>query len=130
MHLYHFISFLLLFFFQPHSSQQEHYYINFEKIDNRVDILVNDSLMYTSGTIDFNPDLTEVYSVYLGNFLTPKKDKVVVRLYNGHEPYENEEDSSWELKYVLLKNEDLVDYVWESENDGRIGVVFEMTHYL
>ena len=86
--------------------------------------------MYTSGTIDFNPDLTEVYSVYLGNFLTPKKDKVVVRLYNGHEPYENEEDSSWELKYVLLKNEDLVDYVWESENDGRIGVVFEMTHYL
>lgn len=128
---------ILLFFrlFLPFThtdlmEPKEHYYIQFERIDNRADILVNDSLVYSSGTIDFNPELNELHSIYLGNFLTSELDKVVVRIYNGHEPYLDEDDKHWEIKYVLLENEDLVDYVWEYEDDGTIGVVFEMIHYL
>lgn len=124
------LKFIILATLVVDSSTEQHYYIQFEKIDNRADILVNDSLVYTSGTVDFNPDLGEQHLIYLNNFLSEEEDKVVIRVYNGHEPYSEEKDTHWEVRYLILENEKMIEYVWEDGDDGRIGLVHEMTHYL
>lgn len=104
--------------------------IAFDRIDNLAEIVVNDSLIYSSGAIDFNPDLEGSITVYLGSFLTNKKDKVVIKLYNGHEPYQVQDDSHWELKYVIFRGDEEYETVWEYADDRKIGLVFEEVYYL
>lgn len=112
------------------SKQDNNYTFIFDKIDNKVEILVNDSIVYTSGTIDNNPNLGKDFQIYLGNYLTEDEDRVVLRVYNGHEPYENEEDQHWEIKYVLNQGSEEYDYVWEYADDNTIGLVFEEEYKL
>ncbi len=124
---------LTLFAFLPTSGETREtndYTFIFDKIDNKVEILVNDSIVYTSGTIDNNPNLGDDYQIYIGNFLTKEEDLVVLRVYNGHEPYQDEEDPHWEIKYVLNQGDEEYDYVWEYADDNAIGLVFEEEYKL
>lgn len=122
---------LLPFCLGPNTEDQMNdFTFIFDKIDNKVEILVNDSIVYTSGTIDNNPNLEGDYEIYLGNFLTKAEDIVLIRVYNGHEPYENEKDEHWEIKYVLNEGSAEYDYVWEYGDDNAIGLVFEEEYKL
>ena len=105
--------------------------VSFSKIDNKVTISVNDSLVYDSGTVDFNQQLNNNLSVQLGNYLTKGRDKVIIRLYNGHEPYlKDEEDKHWEIEYQIIKNGVEIDLMWDMGDDNKKGLVFEEKYFL
>lgn len=111
-------------------DKNKDYTIVFDRIDNKVEVMVNDSLVFSSGIIDNNPDLKSDYKVYLGNYLTESKDEVIIRLYNGFEPYQDQDDKHWEIQYVILKGEEEYEYMWDYEDDYRLGIVFEEKYYL
>lgn len=130
MHL-NLIFHLLLWIFPAQDYKETDYFIEFYKVDNKVDIIVNDSLVYTTGTIDLNPDLKGNMNFYIGAYLTDKKDEVIVRLNNGYEPYDMEQsDKHWEIEYAIKKNGVEYDYMWDADDDYRVGVVFEKKYYL
>ncbi len=53
-----------------------------------------------------------------------------IDLYNGLDPYDNQVDLHWELVYDLYINDEIVEFVAESDDDGKIGRVFSETHLL
>ncbi len=124
------IQFLLSFFIDQPKTEEFDYTFRFSKIDNMVQITVNDDLVYTSGVVDHNPDLDGAYSVYISKYLTSGEDKVIIRLFNGYEPYNTQDDKHWELEYQLLKDGKEYEYVWEYADDNKLGLVFEETYYL
>lgn len=129
--IYSFILSLILHFFQTPDYQGTDYTFTFTHIDNKVDILVNDSLVFTSGIIDHNPDLENKFSCQIGPFLTPGKDEVTVRLYNAYEPYNvDQNDKHWEIEFVLHKGQKEIDFMWDSKDDFAQGIVFEEKYYL
>ncbi|WP_421872928.1 hypothetical protein [Marinoscillum sp.] len=105
------------------------YVIAFYRIDNQVDIIVNDSLVYTTGVIDHNPDFKGEFTYYIGNHLTDQEDQVTVRLYNGRPPYDIK-DKHWEIEYVLKKNGKEFDYMWDEGDNNEVGLVFEEKYLL
>lgn len=107
------------------------YIISFIKIDNRVEIIVNDSIVFNSGVINHNPNVKEFVGFDLSPVLTPEKDEVIVRLFNGYEPYhEGMEDVHWEIEYEMMKGDKVYDIMWNEADDNRIGQVFEEVYYL
>lgn len=113
----------LIFLFQ---KQTDIYIISFYQIDNKVEIIINDSIIYSSGEVDRNPDFEGLLTVNISKHLTRPKNEVIVRLYNGFEPYpEDEKDKHWEIEYSILKNEQEIDFMWNEGDDFRNGLVFE-----
>lgn len=128
-----FIYFLLFVFtFGGTDTTESNYSITFLKIDNKAELIINDSIIYSSGVIDDNPDLNELYSkIYFGNYLTPARDEVIIRLYNAKKPYKvDQNDKHWEIEYVIYKDEKEFEYMWDSEDDYAQGLVFEEKYYL
>ncbi len=103
------------------------YRIIFRKIDNKVLLHVEDSLIYDSGTIAGNPDL-EV-EIFLTEYVEAGKIEIRVDGYNGVEPY-NQADSHWEIVYDIFKNDEIIEFVREASDRGEVGKVFEEFHYL
>ena len=129
------ISYLVTLLFNIFPPQEPRdislYLLEFERIDNRVDVLVNDSIVFASGTIDHNPVL-EGYAVFIGDYFDRKKgeNEVIIRVYNGHEPYdEREDDAHWMIKFVLKHKDEVVDKIWESNEDNQIGLVNEFQYF-
>lgn len=92
---------------------------------------MNDSLVFTSGIIDHNPNLEDKFSCNISNWLTNGKDEVIIRLYNAYEPYNvDQNDQHWEIEYVLHKGKLEFDFMWDSKDDYRQGLVFEEKYYL
>lgn len=106
------------------------YTLKFSRVDNLIEVIVNDSLVYSSGIIDNNPALDGGVAVFLNKYLTPKEDKVIIRLYNGHPPYTEQDDMHWELECQLFKGDEEIEYIWEMADDNQIGLVFEEIFYL
>ncbi|WP_420317644.1 hypothetical protein [Ekhidna sp.] len=124
------IVFLILNIYpSPTCDQAKDYTFIFEKVDNRVEILVNDSIIYDSGTIN-DPHSFSGKKISIGPYLKHANNKVVVRLYNGYEPYENQIDRSWQIKYALMEGTDEYENYWEKGRDYRVGLVLEEAYYL
>ncbi|SNS59215.1 hypothetical protein SAMN05421640_0792 [Ekhidna lutea] len=117
------------FSWDSRSVSNDDYIVIFDRIDNSVEILVNDSIVYQSGIIDNNPFLGDTYKIPLSIYLTEKKDEVIIRLYNGHPPYTEQSDTHWEIKYVIMNGDEQIDYFWDYADDNQVGLVFEEKYY-
>ncbi len=117
-----------LLFMQNPDYKEKDYLIRFHRIDNKVDIIVNDSLVYTSGVIDSNPDFKGEKTLYLGSYLTNEVDEVVIKVYNGRKPY-IVKDKHWEIEYVIEKKGIEYEYMWDEGNNNEVGLVFEEKHF-
>ncbi len=109
------------------TNQEDSYKIVFRKIDNKALLFVEDSLIYDSGTIAGNPDL-EV-EIFLTDYVKRGQIEIRIDSYNGVEPY-NQADSHWELVYDIYKNDEIIDFVREANDNGDVGKVFEEFHFL
>ena len=101
--------------------------IVFEKVDNQVEIYAGKELLYTSGLIGNNPELNLSYTFKLSDI---KGSEITIKLKNGVTEDGNESDRHWEIMYELFKNNEPVDYQWESADDYKTGIVFEKTYDL
>jgi len=130
--MFTFLFIQLTSFIIPLKSEVDHrdYTVVFEKIDNRVELYVNDSLVFDSKSIDGNPELGKTMSVFLGHYLTPNDDLIKVKLYNGFEPYQTQDDAHWEIRYMVLEGEEEYDYFWDFGDNNQIGLVLEENFYL
>ncbi len=129
--------FILLFiqliggvFFSTKESDYKDYTIIFEQIDNRVELFVNDSLVFDSESIDGNPELGSTMTIYLGYYLTPQPDEIKIKLFNGFEPYNEQDDKHWEIRYMVKEGKEEYDYFWDYNDENQIGLVLEETFYL
>lgn len=109
--------------FAQTSSQEPTYRLEFDKIDNRVEVFIGDSLIFDSGIIKSNPNLLIEYKVD-DEFLKYSKN-LTVKLINGKEGVRDGDDIHWEIRYYLYKNQKIIDSHWEFADDGKAGVVFE-----
>lgn len=94
-------------------------------VDNRVVVSINDSTIFDTGT---------VYGEYvreldLTGYVNANKTDLKVELYNGKPPYDTH-SPSWMIVYDLFINDELVDFVTEEKNDGKVGLVYTETHDL
>ena len=109
-------------------SEDDHVII-FYRIDNSVEILVNDSIVYESGIIHNNPSLGDTYKIPLGIYLTDAQDEVIIRVNNGVPPNEEQNDTHWEIKYSIFNGDERIDYFWDYSDDNEIGLVFEERYF-
>lgn len=120
------ISFLILSF-TSFDSRPKNYSLLIEKIDNRVEVLLGDSIIYNSGVIDFNPELD--FRLNLDSYKV-ESNKLTIRLFNGSPGRSSDSDPHWELRYLLYKGDEVVEYEWQQEDDYQTGMVFEVTYEL
>ncbi|MEO9476663.1 MAG: hypothetical protein ABJG41_14070 [Cyclobacteriaceae bacterium] len=108
------------------------YTFQFYHIDNKVEIIVNDTVVYSSPEIDKNPKIEGNLSFNISKYLTDKEDIVIIKLYNGFEPYpEHEKDKHWEIEYSLIKNgKEEIEMMWDQGNNSKTGLVFKKTYRL
>ena len=104
------------------------YLLAINKIDNNVFVYVNDSLIYTSGTIHKSPEVD--FQVDFSQFITDGSETLKVVLFNGVEPYNDQVDARWEISYDLILNGEIVDFVHEYDDDNTIGHAFEMSYVI
>lgn len=105
---------------------KDEYTFAFYRIDNMVEIIVNDSLIYSSGEMKGNPDLEGNITYSIGHLLTDNEDVVIVKLYNGYAPYYDfKKDEHWEIDYAIFKNGQEIEQMWDEGDDYRTGLVFE-----
>jgi len=126
-----FISYLSLssLFTSTPEATRESYHLEFERIDNRVEVWVGDSLIYNSGIVRQNPKDLGI-KVYIDDLLLEESNELTVKLINGLDGAKDGDDIHWEVKYILFKGEKLYEYLWEEADDGRVGVVIEETYIL
>lgn len=108
----------------------ESYHIEFEKIDNRVEVYVGDSLIYNSGIIRKNPKNLGIWVDIDDTLLEEYSNELTIKLINGMDGSKDGDDLHWEIKFILFKGDDLYEYLWEDADDGRAGVVIEETYVL
>jgi hypothetical protein len=101
-------------------------YISFYNIDNEARVLVNDSIIFDSGIIDDNPHLD--LNVELEPLLKEGENLVKVELRNRD--CDQCPATPWAIRYELIQDYEIVDYVEESSFDERDtgGVKFEKTY--
>ena len=95
----------------------------FTKIDNNVKVLVNDSLVFSSGLIPDSPELD--LRVDLTPFVKDGTEKLKIELYNGQEPYADQLDPFWELRYDLILNGEISDFDHVLEKNNALGLVYQ-----
>lgn len=104
------------------------YILSISEVDNSVNVYVEDSLIFASGTIHSSPEVD--FKIDLSPFVKDGSEKLKIELYNGVEPYEPQVDPLWELRYDLIVNGEIVDFVHEFGDDNGIGKVYENTYIL
>ena len=120
------LAWTILLVLNPFFQQKESCYIVFSKIDNQVKVYSDNKLVYESGVIDGNPKLN--ITVNLDKFLKKGKNTLKVELHNGSGEGFLEHDEHWEIYYEIFQNEKPIDYMFESSNNGKSGLVFTMEH--
>jgi len=117
-----------VFAMPPDRQNTDRRYIRFYKIDNKINVYVNDSLIYESKTFDGNPDLK--IDVDLEDHLVKGANLVKVELYNGYEDNDYKKDRFWEIRYEMFNNEESIDYMHQFSSNGAAGLAFDYSHQL
>ena len=94
-------------------------------VDNRVIAYINDSTIFDTGTVYGEYNVT----IDLTPYVNEDKNDLKVELYNGKPPYDTH-SPSWMIVYDLFINDELVEFVREEKNDGKVGLVFTESHDL
>lgn len=124
-----------MMFFSPtitrgQEKEKAKYFLEFEKIDNKVEVFLGDSLIYNSGLVRSNPKFIIQVNIY-ESLLQEIGKELTVRLTNGAPGVRDGDDIHWEVKYFLIKgDEEVLDFVWEEADDGKAGIVFEEKYTL
>ncbi|MEQ8627622.1 hypothetical protein [Ekhidna sp.] len=107
------------------ANQPDQYKVVLRQIDNRAIVHIDDSVIYDSKTVagDFNIEID------ISKYVEEGAIELRVDLYNGKEPY-NQLDTHWDIVYDIMRNDELVEFVRESGDDGRVGKVYTETFYL
>ncbi|WP_144017317.1 hypothetical protein [Ekhidna lutea] len=108
--------------------QSKGYVLAISEIDNSVSVYMEDSLIFTSGTIHSSPEVD--YKIDLTPFVKDGTEELKIELYNGVEPYEPQADPYWEVRYDLIIDGEIVDFVHEFGDDNGIGLVYENTYII
>jgi len=106
--------------------QTSEYSIEFSRVDNRATVHINDSLVYNTGTIDGNPELS--LKVNLTDFMKTGVNYIRVDVYNGSGADFDSFDENWEVYYEIFKNQDPIDFFTEKSSNGTAGLVSSMTY--
>jgi hypothetical protein len=109
-------------------SKAPEYMLSLEKVDNKVEVLVNDSLVYSTGVMEGNKELG--LKVKLNPWLAPGENQIKVRLYNGSDVLIEQRDKHWEVRYELYRDDEPIDYIWEKGDDFKIGLTFEKSYQI
>ena len=106
-------------------SGETEYRMIISHIDNRAVVHINDSVIYDSetlyGPVDVELDLTA--------YVNTGKTDLKVDMYNGKPPY-NTSSPGWLIVYDLYVDDEIVEFVSEGAEDGRIGLVYTESHDL
>ncbi len=94
-------------------------------VDNRVVVSINDSTIFDTGTVYGE----YVREIDLTSYVKANKNNLKVELYNGKPPYDTH-SPGWMIVYDLFINDELVDFVTEERNDGKVGLVHTERHDL
>ncbi len=122
--------FLTSFIFQkPEANRGGDYHIEFEKIDNRVEVYMGDSLIYDSGIIRKNPKNLQIW-VDIDDSLLEYSNELTIKLFNAMEGVPDGADIHWEVKYSIFEGEEVIYWEWYDSNDGKSGIVMEETYIL
>ncbi len=105
------------------------YHIEFEKIDNRVEVYMGDSLIYDSGIIRKNPKNMQIW-VDIDDSLLEYSNELTIKLFNAMEGVPDGADIHWEVKYSIFEGEEVIYWEWYDSNDGKSGIVLEETYIL
>lgn len=105
------------------------YHIEFERIDNRVEVFIGDSLIYNSGIIRRNPKNLGIW-VDIEDPLLEYSKELTIKLINGMDGTRDGDDIHWEIKYAIYQGDDLIYWEWVDADDGKAGVVVEETYIL
>lgn len=102
--------------------------IDFSLIDNQVKIFVDDSLIFDSEFIH-NDDVFIDVTVDIGKHCPNGNETLKINAFNGKEPF-IDFDQYWGIRYELVLGGEVVDFVFEHNDDGQLGQVFEKEYSL
>lgn len=109
-------------------TQTTGYFLAISKVDNAVKVFVNDSLIFDSGTIHESPEVD--FELNLTPLIVDGSETVKIELWNGVEPYHEQADPLWELRYDLIKDGEIIDFIHEFGDDNAIGLVYENSYII
>lgn len=104
------------------------YILAISEVDNAVKVFMNDSLIFSSGTIHSSPEVD--YQIDLTPMIKDGSEVLRVELWNGVEPYEPQIDPIWEIRYDLVINGEIVDFIHEYDDDNTIGKAYENSYVI
>lgn len=104
------------------------YIVALSKIDNNVNIYIEDSLIFKSGTIHDSPEVD--FQVDFSDYIKDGTETLKIELWNGVEPYNEQIDPLWEVMYDLVIDGEIVDFVHEYGDDNALGVVYENSYII
>ena len=107
------------------NPEEDQYTLVLRYVDNRVIVYINDSTVFDTGT---------VYGEYVRNidltkYVNAGQTDLKVELYNGKPPYDTV-SPGWMVVYDIFINDELVEFVREEKQDGKIGLVYTESHDL
>lgn len=121
------MTFLILFILQ-FTFQQPDYILEFSKVDNRINVYINDKLYYEGKEIDGNPELGLEVSLNAG--LQKGNNTIKVDVFNGSSLTPYIEDKHWEIRYELMVDGESFEFVHEWGNDGVKGLAHSSEFYI
>ncbi|MEQ9402704.1 MAG: hypothetical protein RIM99_03885 [Cyclobacteriaceae bacterium] len=113
---------------QDENEPSSGYILAISKIDNNVNVYVEDSLIFTSGTIHNSPEVD--FQIDLSQFIKDGSETLRIELLNGVEPYDQQIDPYWEIMYDLIIDGEIVDFIHEYDDDNAIGKVYENSYLI
>ncbi|MEP5613495.1 MAG: hypothetical protein ABJP45_14680 [Cyclobacteriaceae bacterium] len=111
----------------PDNSSAD-YLLSFTQIDNSVKVYMEDSLIFTSGTIHSSPEID--FEIDFTQFVEDGSETLRIELYNGVEPFDQQVDPLWGVRYDLIIKGNIVDFVHEFGDDNAIGLVYENSYVI
>ncbi|MFY0608072.1 MAG: hypothetical protein JXR10_15235 [Cyclobacteriaceae bacterium] len=104
------------------------YRLVFSKIDNKVNVYIDDELIYTSEAIHKNPELD--IEIDLTPYIKAPMSILKIDLFNGEEPYHDQLDPAWEVRYEIFYGAELLDFIHEIDDNNLLGKVLEISYVL
>ena len=109
-------------------TSNQKYLLSISEVDNSVKVYVEDSLIFSSGTIHSSPEVD--FQIDFAQYITDESETLKIELYNGVEPFEPQVDPLWEIRFDLVINGEIVDFVHEFGDDNGIGKVYEISYLI